>query len=66
MQLDDAAIVIVEDTLVIAVAADTFVKSMSRAEASSFDGFIGKPLNPDVFAAQISRALDSESVWDCG
>ncbi len=54
-----------EETLVIAVTADASVQSMRRAKASGFDGFIGKPLNPDQFPAQISRVLSGGAVWEC-
>lgn len=54
------------ETLVIAVTADASVQSMRRAKASGFDGFIGKPLNPDLFPTQISRVLSGGAVWDCG
>ena len=55
-----------EETLIVAVTADASVENMRRAEASGFDGFIGKPLNPDSFATQVSRVLGGEPVWDCG
>mgnify|MGYP006284836099 CR=1 FL=1 len=55
-----------EDTLIVAVTADSSVENMRRAELSGFDGFIGKPLNPDVFPSQIRRVLSGESVWDRG
>ena len=55
-----------EDTLIIAVTADVSVQNMRRAEASGFDGLIGKPLNPDLFPTQISSVLRGESIWDCG
>jgi len=54
------------ETLIIAVTADASVDNMRRAEASGFDGFIGKPLNPDLFPTQISRALNGGAVWDRG
>ena len=55
-----------EETLIVAVTADASFQNMRRAEASGFDGFIGKPLNPDSFPTQISQVLGGEAVWDCG
>lgn len=55
-----------EESLIIAVTADASMQNMRRAETSGFDGFIGKPLNPDLFPTQISRVLRGESVWECG
>jgi two-component system cell cycle response regulator DivK len=31
---------------------------------AGFDGFIGKPLNPDKFPEQIHKVLSGEKVWD--
>ena len=36
-----------KDTLVIAVTAEASVKQMNKARAANFNGFIGKPLDPD-------------------
>jgi len=54
-----------EETLIVAVTAEASMKNMRRAERSGFDGFIGKPLNPDLFPSQICRVLNGEPVWDC-
>lgn len=53
-----------EDTLIIAVTADASVENMQRAQAAGFDGFIGKPLDPDRFPDQIRRVLQGEAVWE--
>jgi two-component system cell cycle response regulator DivK len=37
---------------------------MVRAKKSGFDGFLGKPLNPDRFPEQIRRLLAGEHVWE--
>ena len=55
-----------KDTLVIAVTAEASVKQINKAKASGFDGFIGKPLDPDLFPDQIRRILAGESVWEMG
>lgn len=51
-------------TLVIAVTAEASDDQMRRARAAGFDGFIGKPLNPDRFPDQIRRILAGEPVWE--
>jgi two-component system cell cycle response regulator DivK len=53
-----------EDTTVIAVTADVSVENMERARQAGFDGFIGKPLDPDRFPDQIRRILQGEAVWE--
>jgi two-component system, cell cycle response regulator DivK len=37
---------------------------MRKAREASFDGFIGKPLNPDHFPEQIRQILSGEPVWE--
>ncbi len=53
-----------KDTPVIAVTAEASVKQMNKAKKSNFDGFIGKPLDPDRFPDQIRRILNGEPVWE--
>jgi len=53
-----------EDTLIVAVTADASVENMQRARTAGFDGFIGKPLDPDRFPDQIRRVLQGEAVWE--
>jgi two-component system cell cycle response regulator DivK len=53
-----------EDTLIVAVTADASVDNMQRARESGFDGFIGKPLDPDRFPGQVRRILQGEPVWE--
>ena len=53
-----------EDTLIVAVTADASVDNMQRAQESGFDGFIGKPLDPDRFPSQVRRILQGEPVWE--
>jgi two-component system cell cycle response regulator DivK len=53
-----------KDTLVVAVTAQASIKQINKARAANFDGFIGKPLDPDRFPDQIRRILKGESVWD--
>ena len=51
---------------VVAVTAYANEEQMSRARAAGFDGFLGKPLDPDRFPDQIERILASEPVWELG
>ena len=52
------------ETLVIAVTAEASEEQMSKARASGFDGFLGKPLDPDRFPEQIKRILNGDPVWE--
>ena len=49
---------------IIAVTAEASTDQMNKARASGFDGFLGKPLDPDKFPDQIGRILNGESVWE--
>ncbi len=49
---------------VLAVTAYASEEQMERARKAGFDGFIGKPLNPDRFPGQIRKALDRQPVWE--
>ena len=53
-----------KDTLVVAVTAEASAEQMRKAREANFDGFIGKPLDPDRFPEQIRRILSGEPVWD--
>lgn len=53
-------------TKVIAVTAEASVEQMNKSRDSGFDGFLGKPLDPDKFPDQIHRILEGESVWELG
>lgn len=53
-----------KDTLVVAVTAESSVEQMKKAREAAFDGFIGKPLDPDRFPDQIQRILAGDSVWE--
>ncbi|MEA3340582.1 MAG: response regulator [Chloroflexota bacterium] len=54
------------DALIIAVTADVSAENLDRARKSGFNGFIGKPLDPDRFPNQIRRVLQGEEIWDLG
>lgn len=51
-------------TRVVAVTAEASAEQMRKAREASFDGFIGKPLNPDRFPEQIRQILSGEPVWE--
>jgi len=53
-----------KDTKVVAVTAEANPEQMNKSKNSGFDGFIGKPLDPDRFPEQIKRILAGEQVWE--
>ncbi len=53
-----------KDTLVVAVTAEASREQMNKARQAGFDGFIGKPLDPDRFPEQVKRILAGGEVWE--
>jgi two-component system cell cycle response regulator DivK len=53
-----------KDVPVIAVTAEASIEQMNKARQSGFNGFLGKPLDPDRFPDQIQRILSGEAVWE--
>ena len=53
-------------TRIIAVTAEATEDNLKRARAAGFDGFIGKPLDPDRFPDQIKQILRGGEVWELG
>ncbi len=51
---------------IVAVSAEANRDQMDTARAAGFDGFLGKPLDPDRFPDQIRRILTGEKVWELG
>jgi two-component system cell cycle response regulator DivK len=49
---------------VVAVTAYASEEQMDKARSAGFDGFIGKPLDPDRFPTQIDRVFAGEEVWE--
>ena len=49
---------------VVAVTAVTGHDQMHAAQLAGFNGFIGKPLNPDRFPEQIRRLFTGQAVWE--
>jgi len=55
-----------KDTLIVAVTADANESTLNRAKRTGFDGFIGKPLDPDKFPEQVKHILAGEQLWTLG
>ena len=55
---------ILKDTLIVAVTANASESYMQQAINDGFDGFIGKPIDPDRFPDQVRRALEGNHVWE--
>ncbi len=49
---------------VVAVTAYASEEQMDRARAAGFDGFLGKPLDPDRFPEQVKSLLNGDQVWE--
>ena len=54
------------ETRVVAVTADANPTTMEKVKKAGFDGFLGKPIDPDKFPNQIIEILQGENVWDLG
>jgi len=53
-----------KDIPIVAVTAVASLDQMRTARLAGFNGFIGKPLDPDRFPDQIHRILSGEPVWE--
>lgn len=53
-----------QGTRIVAVTANASEQYMQRAINDGFDGFIGKPLDPERFPQQVERILNGEPVWE--
>ncbi|MGQ0602810.1 MAG: response regulator [Anaerolineales bacterium] len=53
-----------KETIVVAVTAEASLEQLNKARSSGFNGFLGKPLDPDRFPDQIRRLLKGEPVWE--
>ena len=51
---------------IVAVSAESNRVQMEKARQAGFNGFLGKPLDPDRFPDQIRRILGGEQVWELG
>lgn len=53
-----------KDVPVVAVTAYSNEEQMARARKAGFNGFLGKPLDPDRFPEQVRSILDGQQVWE--
>ncbi len=53
-----------KDTTIVAVTAEADSDQIKKARTAGFNGFLGKPLDPDRFPEQIQRILEGEEVWE--
>lgn len=53
-----------KDIPVVAVTAYSNEDQMARARKAGFNGFLGKPLDPDRFPEQVRSILDGQEVWE--
>jgi two-component system cell cycle response regulator DivK len=53
-----------QEVPIVAVTADISTENLNRAKKAGFNGFIGKPLDPDRFPEQVRRVLLGEEVWE--
>jgi two-component system cell cycle response regulator DivK len=53
-----------KDTTIVAVTAEASSEQIKKARAAGFDGFLGKPLDPDRFPEQIQSILNGEAIWE--
>lgn len=49
---------------IVAVTAEGTAEEMNKARSAGFNGFIGKPIDPDKFPDQIRRVLSGDPVWE--
>jgi len=49
---------------IVAVTAEASEEQIVKARGAGFDGFLGKPLDPDRFPEQIRRILGGDPVWE--
>lgn len=53
-----------KDIPVVAVTAYASEEQMEKSRTAGFDGFIGKPLDPDRFPDQVRQSLVGDQVWE--
>lgn len=49
---------------IVAVTAENSPEQLNKARLAGFDGFIRKPLNPDLFPIQIRKIINREAIWE--
>lgn len=53
-----------KDIPVVAVTAYASEEQMEKSRTAGFDGFIGKPFDPDRFSDQVRQSLAGDQVWE--
>jgi two-component system cell cycle response regulator DivK len=51
---------------IIGISAVASNEQVEQAKSAGFNGFLGKPLDPDRFPEQVRRVLAGEKVWELG
>lgn len=49
---------------IVAVTAYSSEEQLNRARTAGFNGFLGKPLDPDRFPEQIRTILEGGEIWE--
>ena len=52
------------ETPVIAITAEASGEQMKLAREAGFNGFLGKPINPNKFPEQIIKSLTGAQIWE--
>ncbi len=52
-----------KETRVVAVTADVNPETTEEAKKAGFDGFLGKPIDPERFPQQVTDILQGKRVW---
>lgn len=53
-----------KNSKVVALTASVMYADIRRVKEAGFDGFIGKPVRPARFGAQVRKLLNGEVVWE--
>jgi two-component system cell cycle response regulator DivK len=52
------------DVPIVAMSAEASMDQMTKAREYGFDGFLGRPIDPDRFPDQIQKILSGDPVWE--
>ena len=53
-----------KDVPIIAVTAESSSEEMNKAKTAGFEGFIGKPIDPNQFFNQVLAVFNGGEVWE--